>query len=239
MKKRSFFTGLGIVVLVLIAAALAVLPWKPPDAPQDDEGEHSPSPELTTSQNPAPENRGSGSRPATPVDFVRETIDMVVRDGSFTVTGTYFLRWNDASLNVFPLMYPFPVDGGIHFPESVTVTGTDSRAPLPFRENRERGVISFAVQQGLSDTFTVTYTQKTETASARYILTTTKAWGKPLERAAFIVTVPAHFRGVELTYEPDTVTRDGDSVIYRFTRTDFMPDHDLVVTWDDDTRRVQ
>lgn len=186
----------------------------------------------------------SGDRETTygrqmPVEFVSESISMDIVNGQITVNGSYTLRSNDSALDTFPLMYPFPVDSGLSYPDSITVLRAEDRSPIPFRENRERGMIMFAVRPGISDTFEVSYTQKIDGSSARYILTSTKAWGKPLERAEFNVSVPSNYRNVELSYDPDVKQKDGETVIYTLTRTDFMPDRDLVITWNDGERNEQ
>ncbi len=176
------------------------------------------------------------SRTDRPLDFVSETIDIVVGEGSFTVTGHYRLRFNDPSLRYMPLNYPFPVDAHMHFPERVTVTGNDSARELPVEEIRELNAVMFTVRPAVSDSFTVTYTQKTEAARACYILTTTASWGEPLESAVFTVTVPESFRNVELSYKPDRMEKRGDTIVYTIDNTDFMPDRDLVITWHDERR---
>jgi len=227
--RRFHFSSLAICILSLIIAVTLVMFQKLSRPPQG----HDKTMQFSL------HNLEKSTAYTAPVEFVSESIDIVISEGSFAVTGSYTLRWNDRGLSSFPLIYPFPVDCGLSFPDTVSVTGAGSGEPIPFRENRERGVIAFSVRPGMSDTFSVIYTQKYVGNSVRYILISTKAWGKALERAAFSVTVPQCFLDVELSYEADSISKDGDSVIYSMIKTDFMPDRDLLVTWNNDIRSSQ
>jgi len=228
MMKRAYIPGIGVLLSVLIIVVLVLIMRPVPGTRSTPD----------TIPRLIPENRESRIGRPMPVEFVSESIRIDITDDRVTVTGSYTLRSSDSAPVAFPLMYPFPIGSGLSYPDTVTVVMAEDRLPIPFRENRERGMIMFSVKPGISDTFVVTYTQKIDGTSARYILTSTKAWGKPLERAVFTVIVPSYFRDVELSYKPDNIRKGRDTVTYTLTRTDFMPDRDLVITWNDVERRL-
>jgi hypothetical protein len=78
----------------------------------------------------------------------------------------------------------------------------------------------------------VFYRQPLRGRLARYIVTTTQRWGRPIDRAQFSVTVPAALRNVRLSYLPDRTERRDSLVTYSFARKGFMPSEDVIVTWD-------
>jgi hypothetical protein len=77
----------------------------------------------------------------------------------------------------------------------------------------------------------VDYVQEILRPRAVYIVTTTREWRRPIELAEFEFRIPSALDSVHLSFEPDTRTVVGDTVVYYMRRTDFMPDEDLVVTW--------
>ena len=66
---------------------------------------------------------------------------------------------------------------------------------------------------------------------ARYILTSTGAWGRPLQSGEYRVRWPATLAGVRVSYPGHDETKDGWTT-RSFERKDFQPDRDLVVGWD-------
>ena len=77
----------------------------------------------------------------------------------------------------------------------------------------------------------VDYVQDIKRSHAVYIVTTTKEWKRPIELAEFEFRIPPELTDVELSFEPDRSDTVGDTLVLFMARRDFMPDADLVVTW--------
>jgi hypothetical protein len=172
--------------------------------------------------------------PVSPVRFVSERVIVEVSDGRTRVDGTYVFRnasdvpWNQG------MFYPFPIDRDHLYPSQIEVEELrgDTLAPIGFAA-RDLGV-AWALRFGAGEerVVRVEYSQRTLSRRATYIVTTTREWRLPIERAEFVFRVPAALRGVRLSCEPDRVESAGDTVLYFVTRERFMPDEDLVVTWE-------
>jgi hypothetical protein len=77
----------------------------------------------------------------------------------------------------------------------------------------------------------VNYRQKLAGSSARYILTTTRSWGRPLEEAEFFIELPHDLEIVSLSYSGFEKWSGEGKVVSHMRKEDFMPDADLVVNW--------
>lgn len=167
-----------------------------------------------------------------PVRFVSEEIDVRVTEGRVTVTGRYHLHSDLPGTRAIPLAYPFPVNAGADFPDTIRVYQGKDRIPVPFEEDRKGSAVFFRIEAGGDFEFTAVYSQKLRADEAAYILTTTKAWGAPLRSARFAVTLPDSLVPVFWSYPPDRVERKtGGITVYSIHRTEFLPDRDLTLRW--------
>ena len=67
------------------------------------------------------------------------------------------------------------------------------------------------------------YSVKTLANKMEYILTTIQKWGKPLEKAGFIVKLPSKFELKFLSYEYDEKKEINNYYIYKIYKEKFMP----------------
>lgn len=172
-------------------------------------------------------------RALSPVRFHREYVKVEPSRRLTSVSALYYFR-NESDRRVEQgISYPFPVDRFHLYPRVVRVwekNGDDLRA-MGFL-HRERNILwSMEFDAGEEKVVRVDYTQEIRRPRAVYIVTTTKEWRRPIELAEFEFRVPAELDSVELSFEPDTRTVEGDTIVYRVKYTDFMPSEDLVVTW--------
>jgi hypothetical protein len=167
---------------------------------------------------------------ALPVEFVRERIAIDIEPEWVTVTGKYEFRCHDRLGEQFRILYPFPVDEHHGFPEEITVSQPGGAA-ISCIGDRKANAVRFAVNLLAKPEFTVVYRQRITAPAARYILTTTAAWQKPLERAVFIVSLPESLQPVSFSYEPDRVRRVNKRKIFEIERRNFLPDRDLSIVW--------
>ena len=167
------------------------------------------------------------------VAFVSERIDMTVDPGLLSLTGHYTFRRSNNTPQRFAVSYPFPVNDDMSFPDSIYVCRVSDKQNIAVNKLHDYDNVSFAVPFDEADTVTVKvqYTQRLSSNIARYILTTTAAWGAPLEHAEFFVSVPDSLDHLALSYTPDLTKFENGRIIYCIKRTRFMPEEDLVVRW--------
>ncbi|MBD3168516.1 MAG: hypothetical protein GF307_03465 [candidate division Zixibacteria bacterium] len=173
--------------------------------------------------------------PRQPVEFYREKIIMRIDEDYVHITGIYYFRNNKSQKIRFPLVYPFPIDETHTEPDSIIMRFRNggNENDIDFRESPRGKSIAcrLPLMPGDDNVMTVIYRQKLKGNEARYILTTTAAWGKPFELAEYEIFIPDDFEDVDINY-PFTIDNK-DEALKKFTykRSNFMPDRDLVVKW--------
>ena len=183
----------------------------------------------------APPAFGGDSGPAVPVSFEREIIRIFVEPDSLRIEGLYFLRGSGDREQVVPLTYPYPEDerlGGART-EFLRARTTGDWTPLSFGEksagNGARWWVPVSPGQAI-EVHTV-YRQQRLDDYARYIVTTTRAWRRPLARARFEVYLPEGVRPRSWSY-PFEPGQGEQGACWVYEATDFWPDRDITVSWD-------
>lgn len=159
------------------------------------------------------------------VEFSSERIEMSIRGNTLTINGIYhFTNPNPEPVRV-TMLYPFPIDATHPFPHAIRVK------PIAYRKVKDG--ITWTVEAGPNGkpAVDVVYSQKCWERSAKYILTTTQAWGKALKQAEFIVRVPSSFKEVTLSYSPDSLKVINGEQVFYLTKKDFLPEKDLEIRW--------
>jgi len=89
---------------------------------------------------------------------------------------------------------------------------------------------SFVIQLKTDEekAFHIVYRQKVRD-HATYILTSTRYWGKPLEKAFYQLTVPVDLQITGFSYPPDYQDNKTNDRIYYWFRENFMPDKDFEI----------
>jgi hypothetical protein len=161
------------------------------------------------------------------VRFAGERIDIAVYPSEIQVTGLYVYRnpWPVPVTQGFTI--PLPVDSDHPVPTELQASRASPAMPLPVRSILGRPGFELAFRPFEEVHVQVQYRQFAPTRTARYLLTTTQPWRRPLEHALY--TVGLH--GVVLTHSsyPLGPGKDGRLV---FERTSFMPGEDWRLGWE-------
>jgi hypothetical protein len=175
----------------------------------------------------------AGDPPAGRLEFDSEEIVIDLRGDVVEVTGTYHFRVAGGPVPAQPMLYPYPEDPLLGKARTLRLEWRqpDGRwAPLAFEELPPRGV-RWRLPATDSDNLTVrtVYRQAMLGTYARYIVTTTQAWGQPLRRASFEVRLPPGARDPSFShpFQPK-----GPSVrVWTYEARDFLPREDIVVRY--------
>jgi hypothetical protein len=175
---------------------------------------------------------GSGE---PPVRFLSEVVRLVVGVDSLTVEGTYRLLCRAGGPRGVPILYPYPSDDMMGGARTVILEGRSPAGPwrsLAFREVPGGLGAVWTIPMDLADTLEVrtVYRQALDTMYARYIVTTTRSWGQPLERARFEIFLPRGARAESFSF-PFTPGDCRGRPCYIYETTRFMPDRDIEVRW--------
>lgn len=174
---------------------------------------------------------GADTRSA-PIRFDSEIIRIKMIPDSIEVEGIYQMLCHYTGMPQIGLFYPYPEDsllGGAH---SLLLEARNPQGdwlPLQFMESKMGNGARWRVPLDRGDTLQIrtVYRQARKTTYGRYIVTTTSAWGRPLENARFEITLPEGAREPEFSF-PFELTDEG---YYLYETTKFLPDVDIIVHW--------
>ena len=164
-------------------------------------------------------------RPPPPLAFESEQLFLHLDPDALTVEAEYrFVNRSNAPIAV-PIVYPFAVDADHPFPSLVDVEGIDWAA--------RKDAVTWRQQLGPHEArdVRVRYVQPHRTGFARYITRSTRAWGRPIDHARFVVRWPASMGEVWLSF-PATRRVVGDEIEAVVEASPFFPLHDLDLRWD-------
>jgi len=172
-------------------------------------------------------------RAQLPLAFDSELIRLSVSGDTLTVDGLYRFVAEPGAPRV-SLFYPYPTDSLLGAASTEFLhwrpDSAESWRPAEFRESQRPYGARWILPVAGAAAFEVrtVYRQRLKTRYARYIVTTTAAWGRPLTRARFELRLPP---GAALTRAsfPFARTEDGR---WDFEAEAFLPDEDIVVEWE-------
>lgn len=170
------------------------------------------------------------------VDFVYEKIILEIEPRELTVTGLYRFQNRFPFDVTLPMLYPFPVDEYQDFPHQISAKSitAEEEQPLEFAWRRNDNAIRLNVSaEGKSSAeMRVTYSQRLKGKQARYILTTTKAWGRPLKSADYQLILSENLKINSISFPFDRAQNVAGKRYYFLHKENFMPDVDLIIRWE-------
>ena len=170
-----------------------------------------------------------------PLVFDSERIRLEIIDDSLEVRGTYVLLCRAPVMQPIPLFYPFPHDslmGGARLISLFVRVGEGAPQPGHWEDLAEASGVRCWIPPCSADTVVAeaVYRQKIQTGYARYILTSTRIWGRPLRRASFEIWLPPGAIPIDFSF-PFERRDAGGEISYVYEAQDFLPDHDIIVRW--------
>ncbi len=161
-----------------------------------------------------------------PVIFFKENLTITLNEGEMQVEGNYYFRNQHNGPFSSPIFYPLLSNEVMPFPHHIEVTGKR------FYKSPE-GIywqISFNKPQEEQKVH-VLYRQKLLTSKAIYLVTSTQAWGTPLEWVEFKVNFPADWSELKTAYPMTAVKEEQGRKYWRFSAKHFWPKQDMIFSW--------
>jgi hypothetical protein len=162
-----------------------------------------------------------------PISFTSEYIDFKIDSMYFSINGIYVFRNNTGSTIIRNILFPFAVNTDLI--DSIRIIDLDKLRAVQFMRNDKS--ISFNLQLSPHDTieYNIFYRQKTASQNT-YILTTTKSWGEPLEKAVYTLVINKYVKVSSFSFDPDTSHTDSLNSIYIWNENNFTPPVDFIVS---------
>ena len=163
------------------------------------------------------------------VSFFEEHIDFSIDSQYFNVNGIYsFYNISDQIVNQ-DILFPFAVKTTLI--DSIRIINLNNLEKVQFKclEN----AIYFHLTYSPKDTLDINifYRQKV-TAINTYIITTTQAWGNPLNKAIYRLTSPRNMPIQSFSYIPDSMKIVDDKNVFFWDKYHFAPQIDFDVKLD-------
>jgi hypothetical protein len=170
------------------------------------------------------------------IDFFQEEISLIVNDSIARVEGVYHFRNNSPNAINMPMAFPFYVDSVTSFPHEIEIYYEDSlgsKMPVQYKSYPKLKVIRLMlpIEPESERTWYLNYEQNIQSKRAVYIITSTAAWSKPLDKATYTYVTPEDFEITETWPEPDTSYQDSAFTYYKCIKYGFMPDRDMEINW--------
>lgn len=129
------------------------------------------------------------------------------------------------------MVYPFPQDEDLG--EIISINATtlypDMKIQTLVDFNQKAARFRLKILPNDTAIVHVIYQQAIFHQKAEYILTSTKAWNRPLENARFTLSIPIDHKIDSLSYNADSILFNGTQLRYKFYFEDFMPDRNFCV----------
>ncbi len=167
------------------------------------------------------------------LQFVKEKLDFEITESEFTVDGMYYFRNTRADTIKQYMLYPFPEN-----PELGEVTSVVGSSVYPEKDpdvikhfNQKAAHFRLKVYPDDTAVTHIVYKQEIKENKAEYILASTKAWNRPLEKADFTLKVPINIKIDSLSYNADSLCCYKNYLLYKWYFEDFMPDRNFYVSF--------
>jgi len=159
------------------------------------------------------------------LSFEEEDITFEIKDNIFFVDGIYY--FHSETKHQYPIIYPFPKDTIYGMPFNIKVENLITGENLSYKYNNDSSsVIFFAVIENFTP-IKISYQQELKSNKAKYILTTTKYWNKPLKQVGYKLVTDINFNIKSFSILPDKEIMIGNKQIYLWNKINFFPDIDF------------
>lgn len=164
------------------------------------------------------------------LSFVEEDLTFEIIDSVFIVKGLYF--FSSPAEKDYLIVYPFPTDTIYSIPFDINVIDIKTADTLAYKMTDNHSSMAFKARISGQTQLYITYSQSLKSKKAKYILTTTRSWNKPLERAEYKLLTDTNLVVKGFSMKPETaITVDGKHV-YVWQKENFMPEKDFEIEFD-------
>lgn len=148
------------------------------------------------------------------------------------VDGIYSFRNTAGREQTVQILYPFPADSHCGAVADARVRSLPSGQEIPITHQDSLGIrFPLALPAQSEQLLRIQYRQQMPHGVLHYILTTTQAWGEPLESATFTLDLADTLRLDSLSYPATGQRALEHSTLYYWQFEEFMPQWDWVIRY--------
>lgn len=164
------------------------------------------------------------------VKFFGEDITFRLDKEYFIVDGIYWF-FNETDKPVEKIIYyPFPNDYAAGEVDSISIYNISEQREEIALEINNNG-LRYLLMMAADDTtiYRIGYRQRIRNGCAKYILTSTAEWNRPLEWAKYKLIADDKAGINKFSYEPDRLYQFDNEKIFFWERRNFLPEFDFVI----------
>lgn len=162
------------------------------------------------------------------VNFFGEDITFRLDKEYFIVDGIYwFVNESDNPIEKI-IYYPFPTDSVTGEVDSISIYNISEQREemaLEIRDNSLRYLLLMAAHD--TTIYRIGYRQRVRNGCAKYILTSTAGWNRPLEWANYKLIADDKTEINNFCYEPDRLYELDNEKVFYWERRNFLPEFDF------------
>lgn len=164
------------------------------------------------------------------LSFVEEDLTFEITDSVFIVQGLYF--FTSPVEKDYLIVYPFPSENIYGNPFDIHVIDINSSDTLAFKMADNQSSMAFTARISGQTQLYITYSQTLKSNKARYILTTTRSWNQPLERAEYKLLTDSNLVISGFSMPPENIIAVEGKHIYIWQKENFMTAKDFEVEFE-------
>jgi hypothetical protein len=169
------------------------------------------------------------------LSFMQEDLDFKLSRHTFTVDGSYWFSNDSDDAIKQALFYPYPQDdflGKSEFLKLELINPPSGQSVKKLSESDKGFWFEVTLPAKTIMECRIAYRQKLKANKAKYIIMTTKSWGKPLELAVFKLKVPRGLKITKLPLDNPSVKSTWFHTTYSWERKNFWPEADFIVEFE-------
>lgn len=164
------------------------------------------------------------------VKFFGEDIAFWLDREYFIVDGIYwFVNETDKQVEKI-IYYPFPNDSGAGEVDSISIYNlSEGREEVALNISDDGLKYLLVIPHNDTTIYRIGYRQQVKHDCAKYILTSTKKWGRSLDWVKYKLIVDDKVEIKMFTYDADKLYKVENKKIYYWERKNFLPEDDFVI----------
>jgi len=172
------------------------------------------------------------------ISFYREDITFQLKEQYLLVSGDYYFKNSTVNKINQQIYFPIYSDSLINTFDSLKIFNYNKNQKVKSIGITESGVIfNIKIFPDDSVKLNISYKQMHSGSYAKYILTSTKSWGKPLKIANYFLIVNDGIEVQKFSYQPQKTINFNNKTMYEWHMVNFMPDDDFEVKFRIDNKK--
>jgi hypothetical protein len=166
------------------------------------------------------------------VEFVEEDVSInILKDTEISVSGVYTFKNTTSEIKIASISYPFYFENTEDNPHSISISN-DRGEEIPYYFAQENAKFLITLPPEKTEKVHIYFKQPAVDKNFTYILSSTRSWNKPLDKARFTINTNSDINGLNFSYPFELTPSEDENYNYIFTANKFYPETELELSWE-------